>query len=79
MNKDLFDTSFRDTDAVVSYTSLRNKALQAAEGSKVTALAFVCPRLKASQRTRAEERNSPSRPGRQCRVIAPLPGTSGQG
>ena len=30
----------------------------------------------------AEERNSPSRPGRlgrQCRVIAPLPGTSGQG
>ena len=30
MNKDLFDTSFRDTDAVVSYTSLRNKALQAA-------------------------------------------------
>ena len=28
MNKDLFDKSFRDTDAVVSYTSLRNKALQ---------------------------------------------------
>ena len=34
MNKDLFDTSFRDTDAVVSYTSLRSKALEAAEGSR---------------------------------------------
>ena len=43
MNLDLFNKSFRDTGAVVSYTStsLRNKALQAAEGSKVTALAFV--------------------------------------
>ena len=35
MNLDLFNKSFRDTGAVVSYTStsLRNKALQAAEGS----------------------------------------------
>ena len=35
MNKDLFDTSFRDTNAVVSYTSLRNKALQAADSKPV--------------------------------------------
>ena len=41
MNLDLFNKSFRDTGAVISYTSLRNKALEAAEGSKVTALAFV--------------------------------------
>ena len=35
MNQDLFNRSFRDTGAVVSYTSLRNKALQAAEGSNL--------------------------------------------
>ena len=37
MNLDLFNKSFRDTGAVVSYTStsLRNKALQAAEGSNL--------------------------------------------
>ena len=34
MNLDLFNKSFRDTGAVVSYTSLRSKALEAAEGSR---------------------------------------------
>ena len=54
MNKDLFDKSFRDTDAVVSYTSLRNKALQAAEGSKVTALAFVWIQLYLTSKIRLQ-------------------------
>jgi hypothetical protein len=31
-----FNENFRDTNAVVSHTRLRNKALEAAEGRKVT-------------------------------------------